>query len=107
MNIMLVTVTERTREIGIMKALGATRFDVLSTFLVESAVIGLFGGFLGVGLGYIGAYGAQNAIGLPNIFPIEWVGIGLGVAVIVGIIAGVYPAFKAARMNPVDALRHE
>ncbi|MFQ6057014.1 MAG: ABC transporter permease, partial [Methanosarcinales archaeon] len=78
MNIMLVTVTERTREVGVMKSLGATDFDILSTFLVEAAFIGLIGGLLGVALGYFGGSGAQNIINLPNVFPIEWVGIGLG-----------------------------
>ena len=106
-NIMLVTVTERTKEIGLMKSLGFTSTDVLSLFVVESAVVGLFGGILGSLLGVAGAYGATDLIGLPNVFPVSLILVGFGVSVGVGLIAGVFPAYKAAKMNPVDALRHE
>ncbi|MCK5108646.1 MAG: FtsX-like permease family protein, partial [Methanosarcinales archaeon] len=106
-NIMLVTVSERTNEIGLMKSLGFTSTDVLSLFVVESAVVGLFGGILGSLLGVAGAYGATNLIGLPNVFPVSLIVVGFGVSVGVGLIAGAFPAYKAAKMNPVDALRHE
>jgi putative ABC transport system permease protein len=106
-NIMLVTVSERTNEIGLMKSLGFTSMDVLSLFVVESAVVGLFGGILGSLLGVVGAYGATSIIGLPNVFPVSLIVVGFGVSVGVGLIAGVFPAYKAAKMNPVDALRHE
>jgi putative ABC transport system permease protein len=106
-NIMLVTVSERTSEIGLMKSLGFTSMDVLSLFVVESAVVGLFGGILGSLLGVAGAYGATNLIGLPNVFPVSLIVVGFGVSVGVGLIAGAFPAYKAAKMNPVDALRHE
>jgi putative ABC transport system permease protein len=106
-NIMLVTVTERTKEIGLMKSLGFTSMDVLSLFVVESAVVGLFGGILGSLLGVAGAYGATSMIGLPNVFPVSLIVVGFGVSVGVGLIAGAFPAYKAAKMNPVDALRHE
>jgi putative ABC transport system permease protein len=107
MNIMLVTVTERTREIGILKSLGFTNLNVLFLFIVESVVLSVFGGLLGTGLGVVGAYGAQSLMKLPNVFPIELIVVGFAVSVIVGLIAGVYPANKAARMNTVDALRSE
>ena len=107
MNIMLVTVTERTREIGILKSLGYTNLNVLLLFIVESVVLSVIGGLLGIGLGVLGAYGAQSLMALPPAFPVELIVIGFVVSVIVGLIAGVYPANKAARMNTVDALRSE
>lgn len=109
MNIMLVTVTERTREIGLMKAVGATRFDVLITFLVESGMLGLIGGAFGVALG-VGFCRIIPIINLPlppPVTPIEWVFIGFGIALAVGIVSGIYPAYKAARMRPLEALRYE
>ncbi|WP_342304154.1 ABC transporter permease [Methanolobus sp. ZRKC5] len=107
MNIMLVTVTERTGEIGIMKSLGYKNYEILSLFMVESIVVGLFGGVLGIGLGVAGAYLADNAMGLPYVFPVDMILIGMLVSLVVGLLAGIYPANKAARMNPVEALRHE
>jgi len=107
MNIMLVSVTERTQEIGIMKSLGFTNSDVLLLFIVESVVLSVIGGLLGIGLGVLGAYGAQNLMELPYVFPVELIFMGFAVSVIVGLIAGTYPANKAAKMNTVEALRHE
>ena len=107
MNIMLVTVTERTREIGILKSLGFTNWNVLFLFIVESIVLSVFGGLLGTGLGVVGAYGAQSLMKLPIVFPVELIVVGFTISVIVGLIAGVYPANKAAKMNPVEALRSE
>jgi len=107
MNIMLVTVTERTREIGILKSLGFTNWNVLFLFIVESIVLSVFGGLLGTGLGVACAYGAQSLMKLPIVFPLELIVVGFTVSVIVGLIAGAYPANKAARMNTVDALRSE
>jgi putative ABC transport system permease protein len=107
MNIMLVSVTERTQEIGILKSLGFTNFNVLLLFIVESVVLSVIGGLLGIGLGVLGAYGAQSFMELPSVFPVKMIFVGFAVSVIVGLIAGVYPANKAAKMNTVDALRHE
>ncbi|MCD4765498.1 MAG: ABC transporter permease, partial [Methanosarcinales archaeon] len=87
MNIMLVTVTERTREIGILKSLGFTNWNVLFLFIVESIVLSVFGGLLGTGLGVAGAYGAQMLMKLPIVFPLELIVVGFTVSVIVGLIA--------------------
>lgn len=107
MNIMLVTVTERTREIGIMKSVGYSNSNVLSLFLLEAIMVSLFGGVLGTAIGGIGAYIIESALKLPPVFPSKLIIIGILVSVVVGIAAGIYPARKAALMNPVDALRYE
>lgn len=107
MNIMLVTVTERTSEIGLMKAIGYSNFDVLTMFIVESAVVGTIGGVLGVILGCAGAYGAAAFMNLPVVLPASKIFAGFVVSIFVGLIAGAYPANKAAKMKPVDALRHD
>lgn len=106
MNIMLVTVTERTKEIGLMKALGFSNTDLLMLFLIESVILSLFGGFLGLVVGIGGAYVITTALNLPFMYPHYIFEIGILVAVIVGVAAGVYPANKAAKLAPVDALRH-
>ncbi|MDQ1275219.1 MAG: putative transport system permease protein [Euryarchaeota archaeon] len=107
MNIMLVTVTERTREIGLMKALGFSSTDLLLLFLIESVILSLFGGLLGLVVGIGGAYVITTALKLPFLYPSYVFEIGILVAVVVGVAAGVYPANKAAKLAPVDALRHE
>ncbi|HYM36665.1 MAG TPA: ABC transporter permease [Steroidobacteraceae bacterium] len=107
MNIMLVSVTERTKEIGIRKALGARRSSIIAQFLTESTVLcligGVFGIILGIGLGNILALVTHSAVYIPYL----WVLIGLLVCTFVGIVFGLYPAIKAARMDPIDALRFE
>ncbi|EAR10534.1 ABC transporter permease [Reinekea blandensis] len=109
MNIMLVSVTERTREVGICKALGATRADILLQFLLEAVIISLIGGIVGLGLGF--AIGAGVAGMIPNFPPSEvpaWaVFLALGFSSGVGIVFGILPAAKAARLDPIDALRYE
>jgi len=106
-NIMLVSVTERTREIGIMKAIGAQKRDVLQLFLVESMILGAIGAVVGTGLGLVGGYVGADLLGFPVVFPVEWVGIAIAVGVGVGVVAGLYPAWNAARVDPIDALRRE
>lgn len=107
MNIMLVAVTERTREIGIRKAMGARRDDVLVQFLIESVVLALVGGVLGVLSGIGIAEGVTALIGMPSAIKVWAVAAGLVVAASVGVFFGVYPAKRAARLDPIAALRFE
>ncbi|MBL8240210.1 MAG: ABC transporter permease [Bryobacterales bacterium] len=108
MNIMLVSVTERTKEIGTRKALGARRRDIIIQFLTEAVVLTLVGGFLGIGLGWLISQGAALAFpDLPTTVPMWAVAAGVVVSVGVGLFFGIWPANKAARLDPVEALRHE
>jgi len=107
MNIMLVSVTERTREIGIRLSIGARGREVLLQFLVEAIVLSMFGGVVGMIVGLVGSYAAGNALGLPfRILP-QVVAIAFGFSVTVGVAFGFFPARKASRLNPIEALRHE
>jgi putative ABC transport system permease protein len=107
MNIMLVSVTERTREIGIRKAMGARRADVLLQFLIESATMALVGGALGVLCGIVIAKTVTALIGMPSAIKLWAVAAGLIVSASVGVFFGVYPARRAARLDPIAALRFE
>jgi putative ABC transport system permease protein len=107
MNIMLVSVTERTREVGIRKAVGARRADVLLQFLIESVILSLVGGIVGVLLGIAVAKGVTLAVGMPSVIKLWAVFAGLIVSASVGIFFGVYPARRAATLDPIAALRFE
>ncbi len=106
-NIMIVSVTERTREIGIMKAVGARKRDIIQLFLVESLILGtigaIFGVVAGLGVGYLGV----TLLGWPMAYPLNWILIAVAVGVVVGVISGLYPAWRAARIDPIEALRRE
>ncbi len=107
MNIMLVSVTERTREIGICKSLGATRRTVLIQFLVEAVVICQIGGLVGIILGIIAGNWVTYIVGGAFVVPWAWIALGFSLCFIVGIISGLYPAIKASNLDPIDALRYE
>jgi putative ABC transport system permease protein len=107
MNIMLVSVTERVREIGLRKALGATPTAIRRQFLVEASILGLAGGLLGLTIGLIGAYVLPKIISQPVTVSVPAAGGAVAVALLIGLIAGVYPATRAAQLSPIDALRSE
>jgi putative ABC transport system permease protein len=107
MNIMLVSVTERTREIGIRKALGATRSSILTQFLTEAIVICQMGGFVGIFLGVLAGLGVSVALKSTFIMPWAWIILGVTVCFVVGLFAGLYPALRAARLDPIESLRYE
>jgi putative ABC transport system permease protein len=104
---MLVSVTERTREVGIRKAMGARRSDVMLQFLIEAVILSLAGGVVGVLLGIGVAKGVTLAVGMPSVIKLWAVLAGLFVAASVGIFFGVYPARRAATLDPIAALRFE
>ncbi len=108
MNIMLVSVTERTREIGLRKAVGAKRLDILGQFLTEAVIMAVLGGVLGIILGVIGALAVRTAVPeLDTSVTFNSIGLAVGFSVAVGLFFGIYPASRAAALNPIDALRFE
>jgi len=107
MNIMLVTVTERTREIGIRKALGAKRKVIIVQFLIESVLLTIAGGAVGVLLGLSISALLTNMMSLPRTISLNSIGIAVGVSCIIGIVFGIYPARKASKLQPIEALRYE
>jgi len=107
MNIMLVSVTERTREIGIRRAIGAKKRNIMVQFIMEAIVLCEVGGAVGVGLGILGGNLLALVLKLPPVIPFDWVAIGLAMCSVVGIIFGTYPAWKAANLDPIESLRYE
>ena len=107
MNIMLVSVSERIKEIGIRKAIGATRRDILTQFLTEAVFLSEFGGIAGIILGVAGGNVVAAIFNIPAVIPLDWAFIGLAVCSVIGIGFGIYPAWKAANMDPIESLRYE
>jgi putative ABC transport system permease protein len=107
MNIMLVSVTERTREIGVRKAIGARKNNILVQFLIEAVILCELGGLIGILAGVLGGNIVAVLMSVPAVIPYDWVIIGLLVCSFVGIVFGTYPAWKAANLDPIDSLRYE
>ena len=107
MNIMLVSVTERIKEIGIRKAIGATKQDILTQFLMEAVFLSEFGGIVGIILGISAGNLVSFIFKIPAVIPIDWAIIGLAVCSLIGIGFGIYPAWKAAQLDPIESLRFE
>lgn len=107
MNIMLVSVTERTREIGIRRAIGAKKRNIMTQFIMEAVVLCEFGGIIGVILGVGAGNLAAHLLEMSAVIPVDWAVIGLVICSIVGVIFGTYPAYKAANLDPIESLRYE
>lgn len=107
MNIMLVSVTERTKEIGIRKAIGAKKINILFQFLTESVTLSLLGGLVGILLGILVGNFAGSFLKASAVIPIDWVIIGVALCVLIGVTFGTYPAYKASNLDPIEALRYE
>jgi putative ABC transport system permease protein len=107
MNIMLVSVTERTREIGIRRAIGAKRRSIMAQFIMEAIVLCEVGGAIGVVLGILGGNALAIFMKVPPAIPVDWILLGLAICSVVGIIFGTYPAYKAAHLDPIESLRYE
>ncbi|MCS7162784.1 MAG: ABC transporter permease [Bacteroidia bacterium] len=107
MNVLLVIVKERTAEIGLRMAVGATRRAIYWQFLSEAVVIAVLGGAIGIGMGVLAGNGIALLIGAEAVLPWRWIGLAVGVSVLVGVLAGLQPAHEAARLQPVEALRYE
>jgi putative ABC transport system permease protein len=107
MNIMLMVVTERTREIGLRKALGARRRDIIWQILTESITLSTFGGVVGTGIGFLIAMVIAAVSPLPAAVEIWSIAVGIGITAVVGLFFGLYPAMRAASLDPIEALRRE
>ncbi len=107
MNIMLVSVTERTREIGIRRAIGARKRNIMTQFIMEAVVLCEVGGVIGVVLGILGGNVLAWFMKVPPAIPVDWIVLGLVICSVVGIIFGTYPAYKAANLDPIESLRYE
>jgi putative ABC transport system permease protein len=107
MNIMLVSVTERTREIGVRRAIGAKRRNIMAQFIMEAVVLCEVGGVIGVVAGILGGNVLAWFMKVPPAIPVDWIALGLVLCSVVGIVFGTYPAWKAANLDPIESLRYE
>ena len=107
MNIMLVSVTERTREIGVRKALGAKKVTIATQFFIETLIVGQMGGLLGIVLGILAGYGISSALDFSFVIPWMAIFAAFATTFIVAIVSGLYPAIKASKLDPIEALRYE
>ena len=107
MNIMLVSVTERTREIGIRRAIGAKKRNIMAQFVLEAVTLCEVGGIAGVVAGVLGGNATAYFLKMPPVIPVDWIVLGLVICSAVGIIFGTYPAWKAANLDPIESLRYE
>ena len=107
MNIMLASVTERTREIGIRRAIGAKRRQIVGQFLIETVVLSTTGGLIGIGIGLLVPWLITHFADMPTVVRPGSLFLSLGISMTVGILFGIYPAFRAAELDPIEALRHE
>jgi putative ABC transport system permease protein len=107
MNIMLVSVTERTREIGIRRAVGAKKRNIMTQFIIEAIVLCEIGGVIGVLCGILGGNATAWFFKLDPVIPLDWIGLGLLICSVVGVVFGTYPAYKAANLDPIESLRYE
>jgi putative ABC transport system permease protein len=106
-NIMIVSVTERTGEIGVMKAIGARERDIMQLFLIEALMLGVVGAIGGVIAGLAGGFLAVTVMGWPMHFPVDWMLVAVAVGIVASVVSGLYPAWRAARVDPIEALRRE
>ena len=107
MNIMLVSVTERTREIGIRRAVGAKKRNIMTQFIMEAIVLCEIGGVIGVLCGILGGNATAWFFKLDPVIPLDWIALGLLICSVVGVVFGTYPAYKAANLDPIESLRYE
>jgi putative ABC transport system permease protein len=107
MNIMLATVTERTREIGIRRAIGAKRRQIVGQFLIETIVLSTTGGLIGIALGLLIPWFITQFAQMPTVVKLPSLLLSLGISMAVGVLFGIYPAYRAANLDPIEALKHE
>jgi putative ABC transport system permease protein len=107
MNIMLASVTERTREIGIRRAIGAKRKQIIIQFLIETMTLSTIGGMIGIAIGVLFPFIIEYFANMPTVVTAQSLVLSVGISMLVGVVFGLYPAYRAANLDPIQALRHE